>query len=53
MSEWLAEFATRIYLNVWPFFLSAALAFLVAGITVATSSYRIAIARPAETLRRQ
>jgi putative ABC transport system permease protein len=53
MREWLGNFAIRIELNVWPFVLAAALVFLVAWITVATCSYRIARTRPVQTLRHQ
>ena len=53
MSEWLANFAIRIKLNVWPFVLATALVFVVAWITVASCSYRIARSRPAQSMRYQ
>jgi putative ABC transport system permease protein len=53
MSEWLGNFSIRIDLNAWPFLLAAAFVFVVAWLTIATGSYRIARERPARTLGHQ
>lgn len=51
MSQWLSDYAFRIPLLWWPFALAAALAFLVAGLTVSYQSIRAAYINPVETIR--
>ncbi len=51
MDEWLAGFAYRTGIEPWVFLLSAAVAALVAFITVAAQSYKTAKANPVNALR--
>jgi len=51
MSRWLQNFAYRINLGVWTFVLSAALAMVLALLTVSYQSLKAAFANPADSLR--
>jgi putative ABC transport system permease protein len=51
MHRWLQNFAYRISIEVWIFFLAAFLAFMIAVITVSYQAVRAALANPAESLR--
>jgi putative ABC transport system permease protein len=50
-SRWLEEFAYRVELSVWMFVLAAAVAVVVALLTVASQSWRAARFNPVHTLR--
>jgi putative ABC transport system permease protein len=50
-SRWLQIYAFRINLSIWIFILSAALAFVIALLTVSFQAIRAARANPAEMLR--
>ena len=51
MNRWLQNFAYRINLGLWTFVLSAALALVIALLTVSYQSFKAAFANPADTLR--
>jgi putative ABC transport system permease protein len=51
MDEWLTRFAYHTGIDPWVFLLSAAVAAVVAFITVALQSYKTARANPVEALR--
>jgi putative ABC transport system permease protein len=51
MKKWLQNFAYRIDLKVWMFVLAAAMALLIAFITVSYQTFKAALANPADTLR--
>jgi putative ABC transport system permease protein len=51
MHRWLQNFAYRIRIEIWIFFLAAFLAFLIAVLTVSYQAARAALANPAESLR--
>ncbi len=51
MNKWLADFAYRTEIGVWPFVLSAILALAVALATVSYQSWKAATANPIESLR--
>ncbi len=51
MSRWLQNFAYRINLGLWTFVLSAALAMVLALLTVSYQSLKAAFANPADSLR--
>ncbi|MDB4285845.1 ABC transporter permease [bacterium] len=51
MNKWLEEFAFRIDLSLWIFFVAGAIAFSVALFTVGIMAFRAANANPAEVLR--
>jgi len=53
MINWLQNFAYRINLGVWTFVLSAAIALMVALLTVSYQSIRAALANPVESLRNE
>jgi len=53
MSQWLQNFAYRIKLDAFPFFLSCFLALLIALFTVSYQTLRAAATNPAETIRYQ
>ena len=49
--KWLQNFAYRTNMNLWLFFVSGALAFLIAVLTVGYQSVKAAVANPADSLR--
>ena len=51
MNKWLQNFAYRIDMGIWIFFLSAILALAVALVTVSYQSIRAATANPVDSLR--
>jgi len=51
MNKWLQEFAYRIDLSVWIFFLSGLAAFCIALLTVSYQSIKAATANPVDSLR--
>ena len=51
MGQWLQNFAYRISISVWPFFISAILALLIAVISVSYQSIKAARANPVDSLR--
>jgi putative ABC transport system permease protein len=51
MSRWLQNFAYRISVGFWVFLLAAALAFMIALLTVSYQAIKAAIASPVESLR--
>jgi putative ABC transport system permease protein len=51
MQKWLQNFAYRITILPWPFFLAGLLAFLIALLTVSYKAIRAASANPVEALR--
>ena len=51
MNKWLRNFAYRIDLSVWIFFLSGLAAFGVALLTVSYQSVKAAVANPVDSLR--
>jgi putative ABC transport system permease protein len=51
MRRWLGNFAYRVDVGPWPFVLSAALAFLIALLTVSYQSARAAVSDPVKALR--
>ena len=51
MVRWLADFAYRIDLSPWTFVASAAVAFVIACVTVGTVAARAAMAKPVRALR--
>ena len=51
MNRWLQGFAYRIPLTIWPFALAAAVAVLIAWLTVAVQASRAARDRPVAALR--
>lgn len=51
MNLWIQNFVYRISLEIWIFFLAAALALIIALITVSIQSVKAALVNPADTLR--
>ncbi|MEP7267338.1 MAG: FtsX-like permease family protein [Saprospiraceae bacterium] len=51
MSKWLQNFAYRITINWWIFFIASALALLIALLTISFQSIKAAIANPVKSLR--
>ena len=51
MNKWLADFAYRTDIGVWPFVLSATLALTIAMMTVSYQSIKAATANPIDSLR--
>ncbi len=51
MNKWLQNFAYRIELTIWPFFLAGLSALLIAILTVSWQALRAATANPVESLR--
>jgi len=51
MNKWLQNFAYRIDLTVWPFFISGLLALLIALLTVSYQTIKAATANPVDSLR--
>ncbi len=51
MNKWLADFAYRAEIGVWPFVLSAVLALAIAMATVSYQSLKAATANPIDSLR--
>jgi putative ABC transport system permease protein len=51
MSRWLLNFAYRVRIEPWTFLLSAAIALIVAILTVSYKSIKSAVANPVESLR--
>jgi len=51
MNKWLQDFAYRIDLNIWPFFISGLAAFCIALLTVSYQSIKAATANPVDSLR--
>ncbi len=51
MSRWLQNFAYRVNIGLWTFVLSAALALVIALLTVSYQSFKAAFANPADSLR--
>ncbi|MFC2088085.1 ABC transporter permease [Calditrichota bacterium] len=50
MNHWLQEFAYRIDIGWWVFFLSGTIAFIIALLTVSSQAIKSAIANPVESL---
>ena len=53
MQKWLDDFAYRIHLSWWMFFLSGLAAVLIALATVSFQSVKAALSNPAESLHSQ
>jgi putative ABC transport system permease protein len=51
MQKWLEDFAYRIDVNALPFLAGAAMALLIAMLTVSTLAIKAALANPVEALR--
>ncbi len=51
MNRWIQNFAYRISIDIWIFLLAAALALIIALITVSIQSVKAALVNPADTLR--
>lgn len=51
MNKWLADFAYRISIDVWVFVAAAAIAVLIALLTIAAQSIKAAVANPVKSLR--
>ena len=51
MNEWLKDFAYRINIEWWIFFAAAAIAIIIAFITVSTQAIKAAISNPVKSLR--
>jgi putative ABC transport system permease protein len=51
MRTWLADFAYRIEMSVWPFLLAGGVALLIAWLTVSYQSIRAALSNPVDALR--
>ena len=51
MNKWLQSFAYRISIGPWPFFLAAALAFVIAWFTVSYHAVKVSMSNPVESLR--
>ena len=51
MSKWLQNFAYRTNINLWIFLLSAAVALLIAMLTISYQSIKSALANPIDSLR--
>lgn len=50
MHKWLQNFAYRIRIDIWMFFMAAALAMFIALLTVGYQSIRTALANPVDSL---
>jgi putative ABC transport system permease protein len=51
MNRWLQNFAYRISIGLWMFFLAAGLALAIAFFTISFQAVRAALANPADALR--
>jgi putative ABC transport system permease protein len=51
MSKWLQEFANRVQLSVWVFFLAGIVALFVALLTIGFQAIKAALANPVKSLR--
>jgi hypothetical protein len=51
MSNWLEEFAYRIEIGWWMFFLAGFIAILIAMLTISFQAVKAAVANPAKSLR--
>ena len=51
MNQWLADFAYRISIQWWIFFISALLAIIIAFLTVSIQAFKAAVANPVKSLR--
>ncbi len=51
MLRWLWNFAYRTEMGVWPFFFSAFIMLIVAGLTVSYHALKSALARPVDSMR--
>jgi putative ABC transport system permease protein len=51
MHRWLQNFAYRTRIDIWMFLMAAALAMLIALLTVSYQSIRAALANPVDSLR--
>ncbi|HKR05924.1 MAG TPA: ABC transporter permease [Bacteroidia bacterium] len=51
MNKWLEDFAYRITIEWWIFFVSALLALLIAFLTVSVQAFKAAVANPVKSLR--
>jgi putative ABC transport system permease protein len=51
LNKWIQNFAYRISLNFFPFFLAGLLTFLISAATVSYQSFRAAYANPVDSLR--
>jgi len=51
IDQWLKNFALRINMNIWPFFISGSLVLGIAMLTVSFQALRAARANPVESLR--
>jgi putative ABC transport system permease protein len=50
MNKWLADFAFRVGISIWPFIIAGGLAFSIALITVSFHAFRVAIANPIKSI---
>jgi putative ABC transport system permease protein len=51
MHEWLQEFAYRINMGIWIFFIAGMLALLIAFVSVSVQAVKAALANPVKNLR--
>jgi putative ABC transport system permease protein len=51
MNKWLEDFAYRISIQWWIFFLAASLAIIIAFLTVSMHAFKAAVANPVNSLR--
>jgi len=51
MNKWLQEFANRVQLSVWVFFLAGIVALFVAIVTIGFQAIKAALANPVKSLR--
>ena len=53
MNKWLQNFAYKVQLSIWVFFLSGLAALVVALLTVSVQSLKAAVANPVDSLRHE
>jgi len=51
LNKWLADFAYRTDIGIWPFLIAAVIALAIAMVTVSYQSIRAATANPIDSLR--
>ncbi len=51
MAKWLQDFAYRIDIGIWAFFIAAALALAIAMITISFQTFKAASTNPVDSLR--
>ena len=51
MNQWLQDYAYRIQVNIWVFFIAGVLSIMIAVITISFQSIKAAIANPVKSLR--